>query len=764
MVSNYLAAKYGFAIGNDKYSYHYTHPNDVIGIGRYGNFTHPSSTAGVLELREKTSKPLVNGNFLMVGHDGGSMNTISTNLPAEYSQRFERTWRAHVNGAISKERLIFHLDGMDVPTDPLEYALLVDYDGDGNFSNAVVINANSVNATTHQVNFNNVELHTRAVFTLAYYKSITWDGNVFANGSGPANAPDQTDGGRRFIVTGPNAVIANTANVNSVEVSTGASVNIDSTICFTVNTSIHNDGVINISDDASLIQRTEGVDMNTGTGTYIAKQTGLNSQFGYNNWSSPMQHSDLTNVFPDVNDCDLLTYSATKQDWTYDFPDGFSTICNGNPVTFTAANSIPGGDGIMDVMRGYFITGNTTNPQKTFSGKINNGDYSKVVYATNYGNNANWDDDDWNFIGNPYPSALDPVAFWQENAVNNARITDALYFWDDLGLSGGAYDQYNDYSSWNLTGGIASDNSSKIIDNLHHIGVGQGMMIWASDSMGTDTIGHFRNGAILDTLKMNTIVFNNSMRSCKNGLFFKNQQSEKELVWLLLSAPSGKKSKFLLGTVPGATDAIDNGYDARRVSYTPGLEFSSMVLNDTTSYVIQGLNPLDVLNNSKHVSLKIVSDEGGLHTISRAAFETGGAPVKMYLKDKLLNVIHDLDNGDYQVYLNPNTRDLTRFEIVFDYDGINNAASGTKGGVTSVKDVDSFFSLAPIANGFTITSTKGITGAISVYDVAGHLVYQEVLTQQITNKTIILTQSSGVYIVKVSDQNNEVHTKKTLIQ
>ena len=188
-----------------------------------------------------------------------------------------------------------------------------------------------------------------------------------------------------------------------------------------------------------------------------------------------------------------------------------------------------------------------------------------------------------------------------------------------------------------------------------------------------------------------------------------------------------------------------------------------MVLNDTTSYSIQGLNPLDVLNANKRVSLKVVSDEGGLHTISRAAFETGGAPVKMYLKDNLLNIIHDLDNGDYQVYLNSNTRDLSRFEIVFEYDALNNQTGGSKGGATSVEDIDNHFDLTPIHNGFMISSTNGITGNILVYDVAGHIVYQETLTSVVNNKTITLSNTTGIYIVKVTDQNGDIHAKRTLV-
>ena len=251
IVSNYLAAKYGFGISNSKYSYHVTHPNDVIGIGMYKDEKHSSSTAGILELKENVAKKLINGNFLMIGHDGAPMTTITTNMTPDFSQRFERTWRSHVNGNIIKEKLHFHVGGMDLPTNVEDYALLMDIDGDGDFSNATVITPNLYDASTNTVKFNNVHLHTGALFTLAFYQSITWDGSVYANGSGINESPNETDGGRRFIVSGSGAVISNDASVYSIEAGSSSTIQVDSTVCFTVNSKIHNDGIINIEEDAS---------------------------------------------------------------------------------------------------------------------------------------------------------------------------------------------------------------------------------------------------------------------------------------------------------------------------------------------------------------------------------------------------------------------------------------------------------------------------------------------------------------------------------
>ncbi|MGB0391401.1 MAG: hypothetical protein ACPGD5_07515, partial [Salibacteraceae bacterium] len=291
IVSNYLAAKYGFGISNAKYSYYFSHPNDVIGIGSYNNNTHSNSRAGVLEIAE--SKTLTNGQFLMVGHDGASMNSITTNLPEEFSQRYERTWRSHVNGGITKEDIIFHVGTNGMPTKIEDYALLLDLDGDGDFSNATSIPASSVNNSNNTVTFDDVHLHTGAVFTLAYYQTIEWLGNVgtFIRGSGIGGAPDQTDGGRNLIIrSGAYGHVQFDASVYGVEIEPGAGVIIDSGVCITINSKIHNDGYIGIEESGSLIQTTEGPDQNSGSGIYLLQRTGLNSQYGYNNWSSPMKH------------------------------------------------------------------------------------------------------------------------------------------------------------------------------------------------------------------------------------------------------------------------------------------------------------------------------------------------------------------------------------------------------------------------------------------------------------------------------------------
>ena len=119
----------------------------------------------------------------------------------------------------------------------------------------------------------------------------------------------------------------------------------------------------------------------------------------------------------------------------------------------------------MDEARGYFVPGAATSTRE-YDGKINNGNITKPVVTTSLGNNPSWDQDDWNLLGNPYPSALSAAAFWTENAINNSRITDAVYFWDG-GDTASGYNQHSDYASWNALGGVNSGNSVTL--SLIHI-------------------------------------------------------------------------------------------------------------------------------------------------------------------------------------------------------------------------------------------------------------------------------------------------------
>ncbi len=394
---------------------------------------------------------------------------------------------------------------------------------------------------------------------------------------------------------------------------------------------LNNNGTIHLANNAALIQKLHGT--YTGTGQIIMERQGLNNDFGYNIWSSPISSASFTTVFPGTNPCDIWTFEQSTQNWKYDWPAGHTTTCSGNPVVFQASHvlSLSDGiaDGIMDIGRGYFIPG-STNPTRVFTGVPNNGAIQLPIESTGLGDRPDWTGDDWNLIGNPYPSAIDLNLFWQENAINNQRISDAVYFWDDDISGGSGYHHQDDYASWNSFGGTASANSSKV--PLGYVGAGQGF--WVS--------------ALTDTI----VEFNNSMRTFdQHKLFFKTNPNEQK-IWIRLYSDSIMSNQILTGVSPLATDQYDPAYDAHTFSSAPLLSLASV--NDSDSYLIQAFEPLK-FNSTKRIPLLVKTTVNGLHIFKAdSTYNLNGLEVFLYdvVENKIVNIVNinytvDLSAGEY---------------------------------------------------------------------------------------------------------------------
>ena len=73
---------------------------------------------------------------------------------------------------------------------------------------------------------------------------------------------------------------------------------------------------------------------------------------------------------------------------------------------------------------------------------MNNGNITVSLDYSNVGNN-------YNLLGNPYPSAIDAEVFVR---LNNSVLEGTLYFWTHNSVDTGQ-NTTNDYVFWNLSGG-----------------------------------------------------------------------------------------------------------------------------------------------------------------------------------------------------------------------------------------------------------------------------------------------------------------------
>lgn len=181
IIENYLSSKYNLPISNDRYAFESTgHYHDVCGIWKISNTILHDDSQGNTILRIRSVLGFGNNKSMFWGHDNASMCS-STNVPPSLKSRVQRTWRIDDTGKVGKVTVSFDLSSLYSGTPP-NIKLLVD--NDGNFSDATVLNANSVVGsvfTFDAVNFTDGDYFTFGTDSFFFVGSgsvsTAWTGN-----------------------------------------------------------------------------------------------------------------------------------------------------------------------------------------------------------------------------------------------------------------------------------------------------------------------------------------------------------------------------------------------------------------------------------------------------------------------------------------------------------------------------------------------------------------------------------------------------------
>lgn len=140
IIQNYLAGKYNITLDASftRYDHGSTHSYDVAGIGREDASNEHLSAQGT-GIVSMTSAGLDDGDYIMWGHDNAGTTTSTTNTPAAYSatngNRLDQEWIVTETGEVGTVTITIDLTGIEFGFDD-EYELLVNDDGDGDFSDA----------------------------------------------------------------------------------------------------------------------------------------------------------------------------------------------------------------------------------------------------------------------------------------------------------------------------------------------------------------------------------------------------------------------------------------------------------------------------------------------------------------------------------------------------------------------------------------------------------------------------------------------------
>ena len=563
--------------------------------------------------------------------------------------------------------------------------------------------------------------------------SQNWCGGI-PGGTNPVLIPDNVNNV---------SVNSSTAEAKSLEVMNTRSVTVKGNASLEIQDEIENNGTITVEHNGSLIQG-GSADNNTGSGTYKIEREGKSANNAFNAWSSPVAGLPVhdNGVFSDANPCDIFVFDASKQNWSHDFAPNYSTTCNGNSVTFTSNFLISGADGILSTARGYFVPGAAGITRTFEGGSVHNGNISTSIQS---GNNPgtpsiNWTQNDWNLIGNPYPSAIDIHTFLTENT--SELTSGAVYIWDDAGS--GNY-HTNDFIAHNLSGATAIGGGSNTITK-GNIASCQGFYVQGNGN----------------------ITFTNAMRASGNDEFRSGDfdQSPMPRLWLSVS-DSTRYNELLVAFTPEATFEFDKLYDAPKRYGQYDLNIAAQ-LESKEEMIILGEPKLGI--NEERI-LPLTFQTSSTQTVQFGINRSELIPenVQIFLIDSLHNTQNELSNGgSYTPQLDTAGKYTNRFYLLFknnltaaddDFsDSGNNDVTGME--EKKSRETVKVWSRRDDA----VVEAKGVElKSASLIDASGRLIITQRAERD--NRMLLNTSglSSGIYMVRTVDQKGETRVNKVAL-
>ncbi len=562
--------------------------------------------------------------------------------------------------------------------------------------------------------------------------TVTWNGSAWA----PITGPNLTTA---VILNGNYNTGANgNFSACSLTVNTGFTLTVSDLSFVEVENDVIVDGTINVSNQGSFVQNDNaGTFTLNASGTSSVNKTTATKQawYYYTFWSSPVVGQTIAGAFPNTDGDRRFYFNAANyidangddidddnNDWTYALGGDVMTPGIGYASASGRLGLYPGTD------------------SANFIGPFNTGDIS-----TGISYNALNITGSWNLIGNPYPSAIDFIAF---QSANSTVIDGAAYIWSQSlpPLSSNPGNQVlnfnqNDYATFTVgTGGVAG--ASGIIPT-QYIPTGQSFFV--------------------SGLLSSNVTFTNAMRMAdgtSNSLLLKNSKKKANSVanklWINLTSDNGVFNQILVGYVDGATNKNDGlGYDAPKLLSSEAAILYSKVEDSDKIFAIQGkaVNSIDI-DEVIQLGFKTTINVATLYKLSIAQlqgdFLNGNT---MYLKDNLLNKTHNLSDSDY-TFTSEVGEFNNRFQVVFVNGLLSTNDIDLDENALRITELDDNFVQFKASNNLRIK-------AVNIYDLLGRQLYS--FKGKNTSETYNLSKlNSAIYIAKVELSNGLKITKKAI--
>ncbi|MCB9197905.1 MAG: T9SS type A sorting domain-containing protein [Flavobacteriales bacterium] len=768
IVHNYLSAKYGIALGTlSLYAHNSTHKHDVAGIGRVDASNEHLSAKGVGDVTI-TAASLDNNDYLIWGHDNAGYGENSISVPSTYSStggvRIDQEWRVTESGESGDVTLVFDITDISLGFDD-EYELLVNLDGDGDFSDAIQISGSAgVNSISFTVP--SAQLSDGSRFTLGNTKktiiSIV-DGQNWNQASTWSCNCIPTNSNNVIIDNGHTVTVSDQQGVESLTVNATGELIVDSNSDFEITGDVVSNGTFTVNSpniitidgsaaqdlafsgtvsfDTLLINNAAGVDLSSGSFTFsgVLYATTGDVNFNGNNVTFLSSASGMGSIGPVGGSASIsgLT-SVSSQRFISAGVAGFREV--GFP--FASSFKLLDWDDEIKISGPGFTDGCsfTGNGQCYTSAKVYNG--TKMVGITNLdsvinagtgvdiylGDNLNtWSakvlttskslnlsnsvdisiNNGWNFIANPF---LSPIDF--DRVTLNGSIGNYFYI----------YDAQNDWQYWD---GDGQSSSTSALDS-GIIAPYQGF--WVFNSGGVTTL----------------TVDQSSKAPTAANPFVKSQvlsAESEDFTVQIYSNEFGLKSNMSLnieGNNQGFKELVKMPNNGRAINiHTVNREGELSTRADYT----------DV----ECVDLPIYFDIANL-TSFEFTFNNLPEGYIIYLKDKELKHLTLLNSGDklnFEGTGNINLNERFELKIV----KLGSCAEDDLMNELKVNYSNSIVNLylqKPIGN-----------SEVKIYNMQGQLVFNsQVISSNAYQVSMPCELNSGVYIVTLEEDNGSVMTTK----
>ncbi|WP_142784351.1 T9SS type A sorting domain-containing protein [Changchengzhania lutea] len=610
--------------------------------------------------------------------------------------------------------------------------------------------------------------------------AVTWDGSSWDNaGAGPD-------------ITTPAIINADfNTGTNGSFSACNLTVSNDSDLFIADNTfvEIQNDirvdalSSIDIAPTGAIVQRNDFSDLiNSGSMSVDKITAPMDAWYEYTYWSSPVSNETIVGAIPDSEPSRRFVYNGQ------DFLDATAESNNDNSsdsgqddvdddgndwARVDSTTVMEAGVGYATTLTefAYNIVPGTSNKsfRFTFTGDFHNGVYKIPVYR----NDSEMADNNWNLIGNPYPSAIDADLFLEVNSAIPQDISGidytgipyidgAIFLWSqdtNFSANNNGNEALNfsasDYAIINGSGETAGGDG---IQPNRFIPSGQAFFV----SMSNDAPADLFSGDVYTT----EVRFNNGMRTSgttDNSQFFKNSYTKKSStlnankLWIDLTSDNGVYNQTLVAYINGASNDDDGAYFDARKSPSAGTSaiLYTIIENSDKKFAIQGKSPHS-LNEDEIIPLGFSTtiDVATLYKLSIAQLEgdfLDNNPI--FLNDKLLNTVHDLSASDYS-FTSEVGEFNERFEIAFTASAFS--TEELRAEQHGLKIIES--------NGnrvqFSVNPNLNIKTVV-IFDVLGRPLYNLKGTQP-TETFTLSNLKNTVYIAKVTLSNGAVITKKAL--